>query len=439
MDRRELLKTMAAAGLLPTAGLMSTPAQASGTRYEGPVYIVMFADGGWDVTSLCDPKDGLIRPPGTNSDVRINSWSESLAIQSANGINYAPFADNANLFTNHGSKMMVINGLDAQTNAHSAGVRHVFSGRFADGYPAVTALAAAQHGAGLPLAFLSNGGYRETAGLTNFTLMQDPNTLGNLINTNTPPWGGTQFHRPETQTAMNNYRQARFDRLQARQGLTERLKHAADFMESSAAGREQLTSLNEFMPETLAPQTDVDNNWFPMLRQIQLALVSASAGLTVAADVVCWGFDTHANHDENQRIALRNLAAGVDYLWSEAAAMDSLHGTDLVGRLRVVIASDFSRTPWYNDGNGKDHWPIGSAILMQNSGFSQKMVGATTDTHDALGLNASLDVQTEEGQGTLITPAHFQRLLRHWSGTDTANFESLFSLDDSGIDLRALV
>lgn len=437
MQRRELLKAMIAAGLVPTTGLLSSHARAEATRYDGPVYLVLFAEGGWDVTSFCDPKDGLILPPEADAQVRINNWSADQSIQTAHGIAYAPFADNANLFTKHGNKMMVLNGLDAQTNAHSAGVRHVFSGRFADGYPAVTALAAAEHGAGLPLAFLSNGGYRETAGLTNFTLMQDPGTLGNLINDNTPRWGPTQFHRPETLSAMDRYRQNRLDRLQARAELTRRLTNAAGFMESSAAGRDQLASLNEFLPDESAPTRDIDGNWFPLLRQIQLSLVSMAAGLTVSADVVNWGFDTHANHDVEQGAALRNLATGIDYIWDEAAAMDLRFGSDLTNRLRVVIASDFSRTPWYNDGAGKDHWPIGSAILMRQGGFAQSVVGATTATHDAIELNAALE--PVESGGTIMTPAHFQRLLRYWSGTDVSPYNSQFTLDDSGLDLRSLV
>lgn len=436
MQRRELLKAMVVAGMLPSAGLLSAPARAAVTRYEGPVYLVLFAEGGWDVTSFCDPKDGLIQPNGVGPSVRINNWSASETVQTAQGIRYAPFADNASLFTNHGSKMLVLNGLDAQTNAHSAGVRHVFSGRFADGYPAVTALAAAEHGAGLPLAFLSNGGYRETAGLTSFSLMQDPSTLGNLVNTNAPQWGAHQFHRPETMSLMDQYRHERMDRLQARASLTRRLSKASEFMESSAAGRDQLKTLDSFLPETSAPTTDADGNWFPLLRQIQLSLVSMAAGLTVAADVVQWGFDTHANHDSEQGTALRNLAAGVDYLWQEAANLDALHGTNLTGRLRVVIASDFSRTPWYNDGAGKDHWPIGSAILMQNNGFSQSVVGQTTATHDAIGLSANLNASES---GTIMTPAHFQALLRHWSGTETSVYQQRFPLADEGLDLRALV
>lgn len=439
MQRRDLIKAMLAAGLLPAAGF-SANARAESTRYEGPIYFTVFAEGGWDVTSLCDPKAGTRLNPNTNGTVWINRWAEQGGtIQTtAGGLNYAPFADNARLFDTLGNRMMVINGIDTQTNAHSAGVRHTFSGRFADGYPALTALAAAQHGQGLPLAFLSNGGYRETAGLTQFTLMQDPNTLGNLINPNTPNYVNTQYHRAESLDLINQAREARLNRLQAREALTRRLTAAAGFLESSRAGRDQLTALNDFMPETLAPTTDADGNWHPLLRQIQLALVSAAAGLTVSADLVQWGFDTHANHDVDQTRALSQLTDGLVYLWEEAAAMDQQFGTNLVGRLRVVVASDFGRTPWYNDGEGKDHWPIGSAILMRDGGFSNNRVGGTTDAFEALGLNTDLSLNPDPESGAdFIRPAHLQQLLRYWASVE--GFNTDFPLDTGALDLRGLI
>lgn len=439
MHRRDLLKALFAAGLAPA---LAPFARAETLRYDGPIYITVFAEGGWDVTSLCDPKNGQRLNPGNGETVWINHWAEageSIA-STANGLRYAPFADNERLFQTLGSRMLVINGIDTQTNAHNAGVRHTFSGRFADGYPAQTALAAARHGAGLPLAFLSNGGYRETAGLTQFTLMQDPSTLSDLINPNDPKFVDSHYHRAESLGLIAEARQARLDRLMGQHQLTQRLTNAARFMESSRAGRDQLAALNDFLPETLAPTTDADGRWHPIPRQIQLALVSAAAGLTVSADLVQWGFDTHANHDTSQSIALSQLSDGLIYLWQEAADMDQRFGTNLVSRLRVVVASDFGRTPWYNDGDGKDHWPLGSAILMRDSGFARNAVGGTSDDVEALSLNADLslnpDPQAVE-QSRIIRPAHLQQLLRYWANVETYN--STFPLDTGSLDLRSLL
>lgn len=439
MHRRDLLKAFFAAGLTPVLGPL---AMAENRRYEGPIYITVFAEGGWDVTSLCDPKDGQRLNPASGNTVWINHWAEagkSIATTN-NGLRYAPFADNERLFQTLGSKMLVINGIDTQTNAHNAGVRHTFSGRFADGYPAQTALAAARHGAGLPLAFLSNGGYRETAGLTQFTLMQDPSTLNDLINPNDPTWVDSHYHRPESLDLIAQARQARLDRLLGQQQLTQRLQDAARFMESSRAGRDQLAALNDYLPETLAPTTDAEGRWHPILRQVQLALVSAAAGLTVSADLVQWGFDTHANHDATQQLALGQLSDGLIYLWQEAADMDQRFGTNLVSRLRVVVASDFGRTPWYNDGDGKDHWPLGSAILMRDNGFSRNSVGGTSDQVEALSLNGDLSLNPDPQatqQERIIRPAHLQQLLRYWANVE--HYNSTFPLETGSLDLRSLL
>ena len=55
---------------------------------------------------------------------------------------------------------------------------------------------------------------------------------------------------------------------------------------------------------------------------------------------------------------------GLDYLWDCA---DEL-GRD--GRLTVIVSSDFSPDPYYNLGVGKDHWPIGSYMVMGKMRFS---------------------------------------------------------------------
>ena len=44
----------------------------------------------------------------------------------------------------------------------------------------------------------------------------------------------------------------------------------------------------------------------------------------------------------------------------------------------VVIGSDFGRTNFYNSAQGKDHWPIGSFIIMEkNQPWAGRAVGET--------------------------------------------------------------
>ena len=65
--------------------------------------------------------------------------------------------------------MLVINGVDAQTNSHTVGIVHNWSGRNSEGYPAMSALLAARYGPELPVAYLSFGGYSDTGGVTRYT------------------------------------------------------------------------------------------------------------------------------------------------------------------------------------------------------------------------------------------------------------------------------
>ncbi len=72
-------------------------------------------------------------------------------------------------FEKYYQHMLVINGVDAQTNSHTVGIVHNWSGRNSDGYPTLSALLAAYYAPALPIPYLSFGGYSQTAGVTRFT------------------------------------------------------------------------------------------------------------------------------------------------------------------------------------------------------------------------------------------------------------------------------
>ena len=65
--------------------------------------------------------------------------------------------------------MLVINGVDSQTNSHSIGRTVNWSGRTALGYPSLTALYSAVYAPILPLTYLTFGGFNRTESLVRST------------------------------------------------------------------------------------------------------------------------------------------------------------------------------------------------------------------------------------------------------------------------------
>ena len=427
MKRRSFLQAMAAAGLCAATPLTSQRAVAA-PPYDGPFFLTIQAEGGWDVTSLCDPK----------ANGSINQWangrSQVRRVGSTDIHCPVPYALNGEFFDRHASNMLVINGIDSQTNAHIAGVRHNWSGRFIDGFPAFTALIAAARGADLPLAFISNGGYRETAGLVPFTMMNSQNvstlTDPNLSNAN----GASRFHRSEQLDIIARHRAARAERLN-NTDIMPRMSRALNGTQSSIASIGDLTRLDDVMPSggQLVSEQDADGQYNPLLRQAQLSIAAFTSGLTVSADLMLGGFDTHDDHDNTHEPAIRRLQRGIDYVWQEAEARG------IADRLRVFITSDFGRTPRYNDGNGKDHWPINSAILMQERpSWGGRVIGGTDAEHNALGLNAST-YETMDSGGVIIQPKHVQQLLRRMSGIENDPLVTQFNLNADELDLFGAV
>ena len=119
--RRDFLRIASASGLaciLPS-GLRviddRAMAQPSGSAYTGTYWVFIHAGGGWDPTSLCDPK-GMAT---ANENDPINRYLTS-DIRTAGNINYAPIDGLDAFFTSRASELLVINGIDVQTKFGTA-------------------------------------------------------------------------------------------------------------------------------------------------------------------------------------------------------------------------------------------------------------------------------------------------------------------------------
>ena len=102
----------------------------------------------------------------------------------------------------------------------------------------------------------------------------------------------------------------------------------------------------------------------------------------------------------------------MDFLWDYA----ELHG--VADRMVVVMGSDFGRTNHYNSQDGKDHWPIGSFIIMEkNRSWTNRVVGETDELHFAQKINP-VTLRRDDAGGTLIYPRHIHKALRRYLGIE---------------------
>lgn len=91
MDRRNFIKAAGISSLVSTLPA-SFQLYAAPEDYTGKFLINVQAEGGWDVTSFCDPKTNTAGEP------EINHWARNAEIQQAGNLLYAPFAANAAFF-----------------------------------------------------------------------------------------------------------------------------------------------------------------------------------------------------------------------------------------------------------------------------------------------------------------------------------------------------
>ena len=355
MDRRDFVKLAGLAGLtvLTPRGLRAQSSEG------GPYWVFVHASGGWDPTSLCDPKGAR----NEEDEDALNRYLTS-DIGEAGRIRYAPVAWNREFFERHHERCLVLNGVDTQTNSHDAGTRYTWSGKLGEGYPCLAALVAGVQSRDRPMAFISNGGYDVTGGLVAPTRTGNIGAINRIAYPNSldgNPQGET-FHLPQTSERIAEALQSR-RRYLSRNFDLPRAHASVSQLYTARVGRNEVKRLSEFLPEEFHEGR--------IQRQAQVAIAAFKAGIGKTANLAMGGFDTHGNHDATHYPRLAELMQGVDFVWEEAERQG------IADQLVVMVGSDFGRTPGYNDGNGKDHWSITSVLLMGKGVRGNRVIGLT--------------------------------------------------------------
>jgi uncharacterized protein (DUF1501 family) len=408
MQRRSFLKVVSGLGLASTLpiGLVRPAFGATPTRF----LITISASGGWDPTSLMDPKGNALRADGLGP---INNYSSS-QIKTIGNLRYAAYPDSVTppdvgsaghldtFFAKHYKRLRVINGIDTQTNGHESGQRFVWSGRLETGYPSVAALAAAPF-AEQPMAFISNGGYDYTAALVAPVRTAAASTFSSLAYPNSqfpnvPSLVSAGYLSSPTYAAVQLARAQRLTSQRLTQTLPKRAQQLAQ-LETVRNSGVSLDGLLNYLPEVVSDG---------LKGQAEVAIAGFVSGLAVSATLNVGGFDTHADHDQDQSAALTTLLEGVDHLWEQI----ELHG--MQNQVTVVIGSDFGRTPFYNSAVGKDHWNITSVMAMGAGITGNVLIGETDANFEAMKVDPN--TLLPHSAGLTVTPKHLHRALRDFIG-----------------------
>ena len=146
-----------------------------------------------------------------------------------------------------------------------------------------------------------------------------------------------------------------------------------------------------------------------LAQQAEIALASFKAGVCVSANLSIGQFDSHANNDTDQMKLIPELLAGIAYVLRRAEALK------IREQLVVVVQSEMGRTPTYNQGNGKDHWSVGSVMFLGPGIKGDRVIGATDEKQ----LHVPLDPQTlasDKAAGIRARPEHIHTALRQYAG-----------------------
>ena len=410
--RRDFLKSLPLAAISLGHPILSS---ANSFSLLEKFVVTIQAEGGWDVTCFCDPKENQ------KGEEEITRWSRNNTIQQSGNIKYAPFARNENFFKKHAEKMLIINGVDCQTNAHLTGQIVSWSGRTSGGLPSITALNSAVNGPGLPLSYISFGGFSRTERVTRATMLSPHiNQLKHLLVSNVTGSGPIVNADIWGLIREINISDAR-DYLAQEKLIGGNVRLGRAYLES-LLGTDEIRELADKLPEE-------GNGGFSknelLKQQAFFAVKAFQSGLSASADLnVMSNFDSHDNNDTEQADSLSVLTEGIDYLW------DAAEEAGIADRLFVVVGSDFSRTPFYNSAEGKDHWPYGSYMIMEKgANFTNRVIGGTDERQYALKVDPStLEISNF---GSRILPSHVHSAMRSYLGLDSSELVIPFPLNDT--------
>lgn len=393
--RQLLLDSVNLSAYLSVPGLfnyaMGKEALAQQVTNTGKRLVWINMSGGWDILEATEPKAA-----STSGIDVIHDWSEANTIAGGTEKIGRWLPNIASI----GDDLLVVRGIAMGTTSHDAGSTYMNTGILSNtgdvNAASIPAIIASESNATIPIIQLNGGS----------EVMIDRGLLNPVSVVRASNLGLYQRMYPEDETELNqklsilNILKSSLSRYESTVGANDR------FSELSAA-EEKVR--NQFVNDVGAnlQVTDEDRSPFGtipngvnrnMLDSFALTLKLIKNDLITAINLGIGGFDTHSN----QSARLQPILTNVDfYISSFVSALRDINELD---KTVIVLYSDFGRTPKINGSNGRDHWPVGGAMLIGGGIDGGRVVGGTDDDLRAISINS--ETGSLEENGTQISPIH---------------------------------
>jgi hypothetical protein len=375
LSRRGFLVGGAAA--LGAAALPSTRAAQADTARPGRNLIVVLAYGGWDVTYALDPKPGV---PGIDAPSGAVQLFGDLPI----------FTDPSrplvtSFFAAYAPLCAVVNGIQVQSIVHPDCTKRILTGTASDANPDLGAIAAYELGRDLPAPYLVLGPTAYTGPLASIAARAGTvNQIRTLLSPNAAfPTGVPRFvPDAEEEALIRQVVEARAAREQAIRGQHGYNRaRFEDFREALVRGdvlKQFSGGFGEDFTFTLG-----------LPEQIMLGLDAIQGGVchSLHLEQAFAQWDTHQANA--QQAALHDaLFDGLRLLGDELAARPGkAPGAKMIDETVVAVVSEMSRTPKLNAAQGKDHWPVTSALIFGGGVAGGRAYGKSGDGLEALSVD----------------------------------------------------
>jgi uncharacterized protein (DUF1501 family) len=366
--------------------------EQSYTPQRNLVWINM--QGGWDILEVTDPKLS-----STNGITMSYSWDEAARIAGA--------ADEARIgrwlpnIAALGNELLVVRGLAMGTTSHQAGNVYMDTGILSNAgrvnAASIPAIVASESGATIPIIQLNGGSDPQIdRGLLNPVSVVRASNL-NLYQSMYP----SNAAAIEQKLTMMDYLQTSLGQLREEVGESDRItaltaaeeKVRGQFVEN--VGSKLVLTTADRAPFQSGAPTGMNSG---LSEAFALALKLIKSDLVTCINLGVGGFDTHANQSARLQPILANVDFALNKFVLELAAAGKLNNT------LIVLYSDFGRTPRVNNSNGRDHWPVGGALMLGGGIAGGRIVGATDDDLRAVSVNTDTGVADEAG--VQLNPTH---------------------------------